>query len=266
MQMTALLCVQRTVEQQLGKADDGIHRRANLMAHIGQEAAARRGRLFGPVTGIAQLLLHQPSRGHVSSQLEYLAGLAVGVQDWIVGRLQPYLSAVTGVAAELARAKLTLAQGLPERRILRAGTLLGRTEHAMRQTAQGFTLIAKQIDKVVIDRENPPPHVELNQQHRLADGRYLAGILGIAQLGFRLVEQYTIDPARLSGFIAYRATTFPDPVFTALAVEQAVLHDVLTPFANGCRHLLGDRLQVSRVIEIGNRTSPLNEVTGRPTR
>ena len=48
-QIIALLGVDRCVEQELGHAEDGIHRRADLMAHVGDERA------FGPVGLVGRL-------------------------------------------------------------------------------------------------------------------------------------------------------------------------------------------------------------------
>ena len=43
----ALLRLQRCVEEQAGHADDGVHRRANLVAHVGEELALRVRRMLG---------------------------------------------------------------------------------------------------------------------------------------------------------------------------------------------------------------------------
>ena len=45
-QIVALLRLQLRFERQLGHADDGVHRRANLVAHVGQELALRASRFF----------------------------------------------------------------------------------------------------------------------------------------------------------------------------------------------------------------------------
>jgi hypothetical protein len=60
-----LLGIERGIQQQVGHADHAIERRANLVAHGGQEIALEPGRLFGSVLGIEQMLL----------QLALLAGV-----------------------------------------------------------------------------------------------------------------------------------------------------------------------------------------------
>ena len=53
--VVALLGGQRGVEQQLGHAEDAVHRRADFMAHVGQELALGHTRLFGPRQRLLQL-------------------------------------------------------------------------------------------------------------------------------------------------------------------------------------------------------------------
>ena len=62
-QVAALGAVQRRVQQCLGEADDGVHGRADFVAHVGQEGAARGGGLLGALLGGAQLLLHGAALG-----------------------------------------------------------------------------------------------------------------------------------------------------------------------------------------------------------
>ena len=62
-QVATLLGVQGGVEQRLSEADDGVHGRADFVAHVGQEGAARGGGLLGALLGGAQLLLHGAALG-----------------------------------------------------------------------------------------------------------------------------------------------------------------------------------------------------------
>ena len=52
LQVFALLGGQRRVEHQFGHADDGVHRRADLVAHVGQERA------LGPIGGLGGFFRH----------------------------------------------------------------------------------------------------------------------------------------------------------------------------------------------------------------
>ena len=73
----ALLRVERGVLQQLGHAEDAVHRRADLVAHVGQELA------LGPAGGLGALPgLEQ--RGLSPSAVDEL--LRTG--DAIAGRLE----------------------------------------------------------------------------------------------------------------------------------------------------------------------------------
>ena len=51
----ALLVVERRVEQQVGHADDRVHRRADLMAHRGEEGALGLGRRVGRLASSLEL-------------------------------------------------------------------------------------------------------------------------------------------------------------------------------------------------------------------
>ena len=62
-ELAALRRVQGRVEQGFGVAQDGIHGRADLVAHVGQEAGARGGGGFGALLGGAQVLLHGAALG-----------------------------------------------------------------------------------------------------------------------------------------------------------------------------------------------------------
>ncbi len=70
----ALFGPRRAVEQQVGEAHDGRHRRADLVAHVGQGLAlAARGRL-GPLLGLGQGLhrAHQVGRGALDGRVRLL--------------------------------------------------------------------------------------------------------------------------------------------------------------------------------------------------
>ncbi|OEZ52482.1 hypothetical protein DUGA6_61160 [Duganella sp. HH105] len=96
-QVAPLVVVEFGVQQHVGEAEDGVHRRADFMAHIGDEAGARGGGLFGRLLGLAQLLLHLAALADVEDDavdpaqlgialvlgdgavLPHPAGVAVGV-------------------------------------------------------------------------------------------------------------------------------------------------------------------------------------------
>ncbi|EXI84558.1 MAG: hypothetical protein AW11_03796 [Candidatus Accumulibacter regalis] len=53
-QLDALPGLRELLEEQVGEADDGVHRRADLMAHVGQESALGAVRRLGCVLGVGQ--------------------------------------------------------------------------------------------------------------------------------------------------------------------------------------------------------------------
>ena len=69
-QVLALLGRQVGVQGQLGHADDAVHRRADLVAHVGQELALGPVGRLGGLPGLAQLLLGLLALGDVVDHAE----------------------------------------------------------------------------------------------------------------------------------------------------------------------------------------------------
>ena len=66
----ALLIGQRGIEGQIGHADDAVHRRADLVAHVGEEVALRPARRLGGILGQTQLGLGLLAVGDVDDDAE----------------------------------------------------------------------------------------------------------------------------------------------------------------------------------------------------
>ena len=264
-QMATLFTGKRRFQQQVGKADDGIHRRTNFMAHVGQEAAARGSGGFGAITGSPQILFHDAARGQVGRQLDDLERLAVGIEDRVVAGLNPDFPPALTKALVFTCTKMTCAQIHPALAISIACHQFRIAEHTVVAPYHLLLVITIQRQCIVVDVEDIAVEVELDQCHRLADRGVLAFVFGIAPLGFGLVEQHAIDPTRHTVFVANCATTFPDPVFRAIAVEQAVFDGVVAALLDSLHHLGGDSLIVVRVIHIGNRTAATDEILRTPT-
>ena len=104
-QVVALLRGERRAERQLRHADDGVHRRPDLVAHVGEELALGDGRLFGAALGdlelpVGALAVGDVARGRVD-QAEILVG---------DGRpLQPLVRAVRAPIPVLERGQLRIA-------------------------------------------------------------------------------------------------------------------------------------------------------------
>ena len=74
----ALARVQLGIEQQAGHADDAIHRRADLVAHIGQEFALQPRRLERGIAGAGDRLLGLAPGGDVDDRALEIEHLAAG--------------------------------------------------------------------------------------------------------------------------------------------------------------------------------------------
>ncbi len=68
-EVLALLGVQVGVERQLGHADDAVHRRADFVAHVGQELALGPVRLFGVFLRDDQLGVHAGAQPQILLEL-----------------------------------------------------------------------------------------------------------------------------------------------------------------------------------------------------
>ena len=80
------ICVCQPLDEDLGEADDGVHRRAQLVAHVGEEAALGLVRLLGLTVLDLQLAQHArlgDRRDGVLADARQLAevGAAEGVRD-----------------------------------------------------------------------------------------------------------------------------------------------------------------------------------------
>jgi hypothetical protein len=64
-EVAALFGRQFAVEQHVGEAEDRVHRRADLVAHVGHEAGARGGGLLGGFLRFAQRVFHLAAFGDV---------------------------------------------------------------------------------------------------------------------------------------------------------------------------------------------------------
>ena len=78
-QVAALFVVQRTVEHQIGHADDAVHRGADFVAHVGQKLAFGSAGGFGSVFGFAQRVGRFAAGGHVQADANQALRLALSV-------------------------------------------------------------------------------------------------------------------------------------------------------------------------------------------
>jgi len=84
---------QQLVPDDLGKADDGVQWRPQLVAHVGEERRLGAVGVFRPQLGGHQILLHALALGDVGGDADHVA-LAAAHRDRRLAREQPELRAV----------------------------------------------------------------------------------------------------------------------------------------------------------------------------
>ena len=245
-QVAALLRVHGGVEQGLGEADDGVHGRADLVAHVGQESAARRGGLLGTLLCGAQLLLHGAALGQIGRKLDDLEGLALRVKNGVVGGLDPDAPTVLAESLVLTAIQLARSQLLPELRIRLGLRVGGLAEHAVVLAHDLLEAIAHQTEEVVIGMEHTALHVELHYRQRAVDGAHGAFELCVAFLEGGHVHDDPVNPLHLAIVPHHGAPAFGHPTQAALAVTQAKLHVIRPVLLNGCRHLVPKTVHLFR--------------------
>ena len=125
----------------------------------------------------AQLLFSDVSR-----ILYDLEGLAAGVENRIVARLDPNFATTLRNALILTGVILSTAKLIPEGAIFSARPIGRFTEHGMVLTLQLLHGIAECTEEVTIGVQNFAISGELNHRLRLIDGGQLAFVISVLQL------------------------------------------------------------------------------------
>ena len=63
--MLVLFSIERRIQQDVTKTNHGIHWRADLMTHVGQECSSGRGSLFRSIFSDQQVIFHLPAIGNI---------------------------------------------------------------------------------------------------------------------------------------------------------------------------------------------------------
>ena len=111
-QVTALALAQRGLVEQGGHAEDRVHRRADLVAHVGQELALGTIRRFGRIARHAQLGFECALGGDVAGEAVEAGQLAVHITDRDLGALD-----APDVAVAVAQLELEEFEGLIARTV-----------------------------------------------------------------------------------------------------------------------------------------------------
>ncbi|MNU54781.1 hypothetical protein D3C71_438400 [compost metagenome] len=265
-QVAALQAVQGCAQQHFRKADDGVHRRADFMAHVGQEAGLRFGGQLGAVFRRAQVFLHGAPLAHVGGQLDHLERLAVRVEDRVVRSLYPHFLAMLADALVLARIEFTLRQLLPERAVVGRDHIARFAEDAVVQAQHVVELVADQVEEVLVGSQDASLQVELRDGRRARDRRHLALVFGVAQFAFRDIEDDAVDPAHHAVVIEHGAAAFAHPALAPVAVDHAVDVLEIAPFAGRLHASVVDALAVVRMHKVEQPDPPFGEVLRQPAR
>ncbi|PMQ16548.1 hypothetical protein JaAD80_10195 [Janthinobacterium sp. AD80] len=265
-QVAALQAVQGGTQQHFREADDGVHRGADFMAHVGQEAGLRFGCQFGAVFRRAQVFLHGAALAHVGGKFHHLERLAVRVEDRVVRRLYPHFLAMLADALVFGRVELALRQLLPECRVGGRGYIVRFAKDAVVQAQHVIELVADQVEEVLVGRQYAALQVEFADGQRARNGRHLAFVFGIAQFAFRDVQDDAVDPAHHAVVVQHRAAALAHPAFAPVAVQHAV--DVLeVALVIGRLHAgVVDALAVVRMHQVEQPDAPFDEVLRHPPR
>ena len=234
------------------------------MAHVGQEGAARRGGLLGPVFGGTQFLLHGPALGDVGGELDHLQRLALRIKNGAVGGLDPYLAPGLAQTQVLAPFQLTALQLLPELLIGFGLGVSGVTEDAVVLPDDFFEPVAHQLQEVGVGVQHMAVQVKLDHRQGAVNRAHGAFKLGIALLEECHVHDDTINPQHLAVVSQHRAATFRYPVRVALLVHQAELHVVRALLLDGGRHLVPQARHVFRHRQLAEVDTALQKILGLP--
>ena len=160
----ALLVVESGVEQQLGHADHAVHRRADLVAHVGQERRLHVRRLDRLVARDRQLGVRAVALGHVLAQAH--AALAAAEHQVVARDLDVDDRAVLELVAPRARHRQPAPPARRQRCEVRPDDLgvLGRSEilDGLREELLAAVAVAEQ--RGVGDGDDPPRRLLVDQQ------------------------------------------------------------------------------------------------------
>ncbi len=119
--------------------------------------------------GLGQLGVLLLAMRQVGGELHHLVGPAVGIEDRIVGGLDPDRLAALAETMELPGLEVSVMQAGPEFPIFRAVPIGGIDEHRMMTADHLVETIARHREEILIGGEDDPVEVELDHRLRTAD-------------------------------------------------------------------------------------------------
>ncbi|MCY1349030.1 hypothetical protein D9M69_352000 [compost metagenome] len=149
-QVTALARIEIAVEDQVGHADDGVHRRADLVADVGQEIALQLRRRLGQGPGLFQRRLEFAPRGDVAADAEQPQRAAVGILEGGADDIVQHLAAVRALPPFLAGQRLPAGQRGAVQAGAQAG-LLGAQQRLVALPGEARPRPTEQVGERLVD-------------------------------------------------------------------------------------------------------------------
>jgi hypothetical protein len=112
--------------------------------------------------------------GDVGGELHHLVRLSAGVEDGVVGSLNPDLLPTLADPLVHARIEFAAVEFRPEGLILAAGSIRRFSEHAVVFALDLIQAVSQTSQEVVVRGDNGAVEVEFDDCLRLADGGQLA--------------------------------------------------------------------------------------------
>ena len=111
---------------------------------------------------------------HIRGEFDHLGGLAGGIENGIVGSLDPHFPSAFADTLEFTRHILAAIQLRPELPVVGTLAVGFFDEHAVVLTLNLIQRVAQRLQEVVVRLGNRAIHLELDDSLRLADGGDLA--------------------------------------------------------------------------------------------
>jgi hypothetical protein len=157
----------------------------------------------------------------VGGELDHLGGLAIGSEDRVVAGAQADFGPVTGDPLELPAEVITVAQLLPELRVLGRAGIVGPAEHRMGLSHNIVQLVPEQVEEVLVRHDDRAIEFKLDNRlypvQRRVNGLQVRNVSHISRCFAHGVQSCSIlasgvrSIAYLRWFAAPRTAEYPHP-------------------------------------------------------
>ena len=167
-----LLVIQLSIQRQIGHADNAVHWRANLVAHIGQEETLCCTGLIGKLAGANQCGFKHFLGGYIGADRGVFDRFSIRPDKRHDGRRHPVKTAILLAILHLAMPDLALRDGPPHlAKDLRQVNI--RLDDAVIFAQQLIPGIAADFAKAIIDVGNHPGDIGTADNGVLIDSKFL---------------------------------------------------------------------------------------------